>query len=64
MKQATCHLSPEQIKKRGQILQRMADQYLEARPYLRRNEAYAAFGASIEHDPVKLRIINALAAMK
>jgi hypothetical protein len=56
-------LTDKQKKKRGQILQQMAEQYHKARPYLKRNEAYAAFGAFIEHDPVKLRIINALAAM-
>jgi hypothetical protein len=64
MKESNRQLSPEQIEKRGQLLQRMADQHHLSRPYLTRDEAHISFGESIERDPVKLRIINALAAMK
>lgn len=56
-------LTPEQKKKRGQILQQMADSYWHnQRPWLTRNEAYVSFADTIDKDPVKLRIINALAA--
>lgn len=57
------HLNVKQLKKRGEILQQMADQYWHNhRPWLPRNEAYLSFAQTIENDPVKLRIINALAA--
>jgi hypothetical protein len=56
-------LNVHQKKKRGQILQQMADQYWHTqRPWLKRDQAYVSFADTLEKDPVKLRIINALAA--
>jgi hypothetical protein len=56
-------LNEPQKKKRGQILQQMADKYwVNERPWLSRDQAYVSFADTIEKDPVKLRIINALAA--
>ena len=56
-------LNEQQKKKRGQILQQMADQYWHTkRPWLTRDQAYVSFADTLEKDPVKLRIINALAA--
>lgn len=57
------HLNEQQKKKRGQILQHMADVYWKTKcPWLKRESAYAYFAEDLEKDPVKLRIINALAA--
>lgn len=55
-------LNPIQKKKRGVILQQMADQYWNKHPWMRREAAYNAFAADLDQDPVKLRMINALAA--
>jgi hypothetical protein len=56
-------LNEKQKKERGRILQQLADDYHKARPWLKKNEAYIQFGKSLEADPVKLRVINALAAI-
>jgi len=56
------NLTDEQKKKRGRILQDMADIYRERHQYLTQREAYKAFADWVEHDPVMLRCINALAA--
>jgi hypothetical protein len=58
-----CTLNEEQKKKRGKILQQMAEDYHKRHRYLKRDEAFKEFGQEIENDPVKLRVINALAAM-
>ena len=56
-------LSSAQIAKRGEILQNMFNIYLELHPYLKFKEAaYQDFAESIEEDPIKLRIINGMAA--
>jgi hypothetical protein len=55
-------LTPAQIAKRGEILQSMFNIYLELHPYLNLKEATQAFAESIENDPIKLRIINSMAA--
>jgi len=57
-------LTEDQKKKRGRILKEMADQYHSQHSYLKRNEAYIKFCDMIHKDPVKLRIINALATLK
>jgi hypothetical protein len=55
-------LSTAQIKERGKILQEMAEIYHRNHRYLTREQAYKAFGESIEADPIKLRFINGMAA--
>jgi hypothetical protein len=50
-------LSPAQIAKRGEILQDMFNIYLEQHPYFKLKEL-----KEIEEDPIKLRIINGMAA--
>lgn len=56
------NLTPAQKKKRGEMLQEMADMYRDQRPYLSQNEAYESFAHEILNDPIKQRIINGLAA--
>lgn len=56
-------LTPEQVKKRGVILQQMADSYWEDHPYLKRDEAYLRFAHKVETDVVLQRTINGMAAM-
>jgi hypothetical protein len=55
-------LTPEQIKKRGLILQEMSKDYGKGHRFLTTREAQIEFCESIENDPMKLRIINAMAA--
>ena len=57
------NLTDEQKKKRGRILQHLAEEYHKKHRYLKRDQAFIEFGESLENDPVKLRIINALAAL-
>jgi len=57
-------LSPEQVEKRGQILQEMADIYHRQHSWMTRDDALYAFCEWIEEDPLKLRFINGLAASK
>lgn len=55
-------LNEQQKKKRGQILQSMYESFLNTHPWMPLKDAERAFAESIENDPGKLRIINALAA--
>lgn len=55
-------LNEQQKKKRGQILESMYESFLETHTWMPINDAEYAFAKSIEDDPVKLRMINALAA--
>lgn len=56
-------LTPDQKITRGKILQSMADNYwVNYRPWLTKEQAHVSFAQTLEQDPVKLRIINALAA--
>lgn len=55
-------LSPAQIAKRGEILQDMFNIYLEQHPYLTYDDAVYSFAKSFEEDPIKLRIVNGMAA--
>jgi hypothetical protein len=56
------HLNKEQKKTRGAILQSMFDSFLKKHSWMSLKKAEREFTKSIENDPVKLRIINALAA--
>jgi hypothetical protein len=56
-------LNAKQKEKRGRILQELAEEYHKKHRYLRRDEAFKEFGDDLAEDPLKLRVINALAAM-
>ena len=56
------YLNEQQKKKRGVILQSMYDSFLKKHPWMRLKEAEREFTESIDNDPFKLRMINALAA--
>jgi hypothetical protein len=56
------YLNEQQKKKRGVILQSMYDSFLDKHPRMSLKTAQREFIESIDNDPVKLRVINALAA--
>jgi hypothetical protein len=55
-------LDKQQITERAVITMNMLDEYRNAHPYLTYDEATAQFFEELDKDPVKVRIINALAA--
>lgn len=58
-------LSEAQIKRRGEIIGDMLKIFKEQRPWIITRERLAVeFAHWIETDPIKLRTLNAMAAMK
>lgn len=55
-------LDKQQITERAVITMNMLDEYRNAHPYLAYDEANFQFFKMLDEDPIKVRIINALAA--
>jgi len=55
-------LNAEQLEQRKEILKVMVKNHRERRPWLSLKETAEEVACNLSHDPVKLQIINALAA--